>query len=108
MQKSGSIYRAALIDKPPRNGFIASADYLFHSMASFGNPRILGMILSGMGNDGADGTLALKDAGGATLGENESSCLVYGMSKAAAQLGALQAEKSIQELLKILNGRPVN
>lgn len=104
VKKAGSSYRAHLIDKPPLNGFIASADYLFNSLAEESkNDKVLGLIISGMGNDGAEGLLKLKNAGGNTVGENEASCLVYGMPKAAAAIGALNAEKTIQNISKLMN-----
>ena len=93
-----------LIDEPPRNGFIASADYLFESLAQISGKKILGVIVSGMGSDGAKGLLKLKQSHADTVGESESSCLVYGMPRAAQQLGALKKQMSIQDILATLNG----
>jgi two-component system chemotaxis response regulator CheB len=97
-----------LVEGPARNGFIASADYLFESAAqvklkSEGKMDILGIILSGMGNDGAKGALQLKNTDINVIGENQESCLVYGMSKAAKELGAIKDEFSIQKISSILN-----
>lgn len=96
-----------LIDEPPLNGFIASADYLFNSMARIPSKPFLGIILSGMGNDGAKGLLSLKGQGAVTVGEDQNSCLVYGMSKAASGLGALRKETGIQNIAAILNGKAI-
>lgn len=109
VEKRGAGCYASLKTAPALNGFIASADYLFGSLAEDVAPkrRVLGMILSGMGNDGANGLLQLEQAGAQTIGESESSCLVYGMSKAAAKLGAVQKELSIQQICRIVNGKVV-
>ncbi len=103
LKKLSGKYQFTMLDKPPRNGFIASADYLFYSLSKIRETQILGLVLSGMGTDGAEGLLALKQSGATTLGEDESSCLIYGMSQAAANLGALTQETSIQSILKIIN-----
>ena len=105
LKKISGKYQAHALDRPARNGFIASADYLFQSIAHVRDPKPLGLVLSGMGNDGAEGMLALKQAGGTCVGENQESCLVYGMSQAAAKMGALTQEESIQSILKILNAQ---
>jgi two-component system chemotaxis response regulator CheB len=90
-------------DAPPRNGFIASADYLFMSMADLNRTQRIGIILSGMGNDGAEGLLTLKEQGGVTIGESEESCLIYGMPRAAAKLGALTHTHNLNSILLVLN-----
>ncbi len=90
-------------DEPPLNGFKASADYLFQSISFIKNLNILGLILSGMGNDGAKGLKQLKNSGALTIGENKNSCLVYGMSKAAMDMGAIDKELTIQSITKHLN-----
>ena len=55
-----------------------------------------------MGRDGADGLLQIKNAGGMALGESESSCVVYGMPKAAVELGAIDAEFKIEEMAQAI------
>lgn len=92
-----------LQDHPPLNGFVASADYLFESMAKFTDTNMLGVILSGLGHDGAAGMAQLKNAGGYTVGESEQSCLVYGMSRAAAKMNALDEEQSLNAIVNTLN-----
>lgn len=103
LRQAKNKFQVILVDEPPCNGFVASADYLFDSMAKFEDAKILGLVLSGMGNDGAKGLLNIRKAGAETIGENKSSCLVYGMSNAAMSLGAVQKEESIQDILKIIN-----
>ncbi len=103
VKKSGDRYRSVLHDAPPRNGFIASADYLFESIAENDGDNSAGIILSGMGNDGAEGLLRLHKAGGLTIGESSESCLVYGMPKAAADLDALTYSMSLRKITEYIN-----
>lgn len=103
VKQLGSKMQACLIDAPPLNGFVASADYLFNSMATMQTQKMAGLILSGMGHDGAEGLLKLKQSGAQTIGENKASCLVYGMSHAAGKLGAIGQEMSIQNIQKFIN-----
>ena len=97
-----------LIDKPARNGFVASADYLFESMSLISSKNRCGIIISGMGNDGAKGLLELKQSGALTLGESEESCMVYGMPRAAEKLGALKKSLSMKSMLHAFNSGEIN
>lgn len=72
-------------------GHRPSIDVLFHSVAPLGG-RAVGVILTGMGRDGAAGLLAMRKAGARTLGQSEESCVVYGMPRAASELGAVEQE----------------
>jgi two-component system chemotaxis response regulator CheB len=56
------------------------------------------VILTGMGRDGARGLLAIRDAGGRTLGQNESTCVVYGMPKAAFEIGAVERQLPLEKM----------
>jgi two-component system chemotaxis response regulator CheB len=71
---------------------------LFQSVAAAAGGNALGIILTGMGRDGAAGLLAMRRAGARTLGENEASCLIYGMSKVAFEMGAVDAELPLDGL----------
>ncbi len=71
------------------SGHCPSVDVLFHSVAQVAGNKALGIILTGMGKDGAQGLLAMKQAGATTIGQDEESCIVYGMPKAAYDLGAV-------------------
>jgi two-component system chemotaxis response regulator CheB len=66
-----------------------SADVLFHSVAEHVGREALGVILTGMGDDGAEGLVAMKAAGAATVAQDEVSCVVYGMPKEAVARGAI-------------------
>jgi two-component system chemotaxis response regulator CheB len=83
----GNVLRA--VGTRARNGFCPSIDVLFESAARNFGSRAIGMLLSGMGKDGARGMAALRSAGALTLGQNEETCVVYGMPAEAARLGAV-------------------
>jgi two-component system chemotaxis response regulator CheB len=72
-----------LCKEQPYRGLRPSANYMFQSMARFYGPRALGIILTGMGDDGAEGLEALHRAGGLTVAQDEQSCVVYGMPREA-------------------------
>jgi two-component system chemotaxis response regulator CheB len=65
-----------------------SVDVLFHSCADVAGPNAVGVIMTGMGDDGARGLLAMRRAGAATLAQDEATCVVFGMPKIAIDLGA--------------------
>jgi len=78
---------AVLSDGPPVNGHRPSADVLFHSVAQEFGLTAVGIIMTGMGEDGAEGIGAIKAAGGMTLAQSEETCVVAGMPRAAIQKG---------------------
>jgi two-component system chemotaxis response regulator CheB len=82
--------RVAIDDGAPVRGFRPSIDVTFASLARAWGSRASGVLLTGMGNDGAAGLLAIRQAGGTTLVQDEGSCVVFGMPRAAIELGAAQ------------------
>jgi two-component system chemotaxis response regulator CheB len=78
-----------LSDMPAVSGHRPSVDVLFHSAAQVAGSSAVGVILTGMGKDGADGLLAMRKAGAATLGQDEDSSLIYGMPRVAFERGAV-------------------
>jgi two-component system chemotaxis response regulator CheB len=77
-----------------------AVDVLFESAAEVMGNKALGMILTGMGKDGAQGLLKMREAGARTFGQNEVSCVVYGMPKEAFEIGAVEEQASLEELCK--------
>lgn len=94
--------RISLLDGYPINNHKPSADPLFESIAaSFGN-KAAGIILSGMGRDGARGLKSLRDRGGLTMALREEECAVFGMSKAAYEEGAVDKFSSLEEIIETI------
>ena len=87
-----------LSDAPQRNGHRPSADVLFESVAEQYQNRALGVIMTGMGNDGAVQLAEMRRRGAHTLGQDEHSCIVYGMPKVAFELGGVQKQVSLQDM----------
>ena len=85
---------------PKVNGHCPSVDVLFHSVAEVAGSRALGIILTGMGGDGAKGLLAMRQAGARTVGQDESTCIVYGMPKVAYELGAVEYQEKLADIPK--------
>lgn len=96
--RSGADYRCRLTDGPPVSGHRPSVDVLFRSVAKAAGRNAIGVILTGMGKDGADGLLELRNAGGRTLGQDEASCVVYGMPKAAFDIGSVEKQMSLSRI----------
>ncbi len=85
--RDGAVYRTALSDDPPITRHRPSVDALFHSVAQHAGNNATGVILTGMGSDGAEGMLAMHNAGGFTIAEAEETCVVFGMPRAAIERG---------------------
>jgi two-component system chemotaxis response regulator CheB len=88
LRRSGAQYLVEVKDGPLVNHHKPSVDVLFKSVAQCAGRNALGVILTGMGDDGARGLLEMRKAGAYTLAQDEASCVVYGMPKAAFELGA--------------------
>jgi two-component system chemotaxis response regulator CheB len=90
---------------PPVNGFRPSVNAMFSSLAKVFGSSAMGVILTGMGSDGAVGLRALRQAGGYTYGQDETSCAVYGMPRAAREAGAVVRELPLDMLAADLEER---
>jgi two-component system chemotaxis response regulator CheB len=90
LRRNGAQYVVEVRDGPPVNRHRPSVDVLFRSVARSAGPNALGIIMTGMGDDGAAGLLELRNAGAATLAQDEASCVVYGMPKEAVRRGAVE------------------
>ncbi len=88
LARSGANYHIKLNDAPPMNRHRPSVDILFHSVARTAGSNAVGVILTGMGNDGAAGLLAMRKAGAKTLAQSEKTCVVFGMPREAIAAGA--------------------
>ncbi|MBB5205673.1 two-component system chemotaxis response regulator CheB [Inhella inkyongensis] len=88
LRRSGAQYLVEVKDGPLVNHHKPSVDVLFKSVAQCAGRNALGVILTGMGDDGARGLLEMRKAGAYTVAQDEASCVVYGMPKAAFELGA--------------------
>lgn len=80
------------------SGHCPSVDVLFESVARVAGKAAIGVIMTGMGQDGAKGLLAMREAGALTIGQDEKSCVVYGMPKAAYDMGAVQYQVSLDQI----------
>jgi two-component system chemotaxis response regulator CheB len=88
VERAGGGYRCRLDSGPEVSGHRPSVDVLFRSVAEACGPKGIGVILTGMGRDGAEGLLAMRKAGAMTVAEAEQTAIVFGMPKAAIQMGA--------------------
>lgn len=80
------------------NGHRPSVDVLFHSVARAAGKHAIGIILTGMGGDGAKGLLEMRRAGAQTIGQDESTCVVYGMPKVAYDIGAVKYQEKLTDI----------
>lgn len=99
-KRIGINHTVGLNQKDKVNGHRPSVDVLFSSVVENKlAPETIGVILTGMGMDGAKGLLAMRDAGSRTLGESEHSALIYGMPKAAYDIGAVEEQLSLNQII---------
>lgn len=96
--KVGTGYQVEIKAGPKVNGHCPSVDVLFDSVAKAAGADALGIILTGMGGDGAKGLLAMRKAGARTIGQDESTCVVYGMPKVAYDLGAVEYQEKLSDI----------
>jgi len=102
LKRSGAQYFVEVLDGPPVNRHKPSVDVLFRSVARHAGHNALGVIMTGMGDDGARGLLAMREAGARTVAQDEASCVVFGMPKEALQLGAAQCTESLENLPRLI------
>ncbi|MBO5485492.1 MAG: chemotaxis response regulator protein-glutamate methylesterase [Eubacterium sp.] len=96
----GEEYQVILRRGQKVNGHCPSVDVLFQSVAETAGSHALGILLTGMGSDGARGLLKMRQHGARTIGQDESSCVVYGMPKVAYELGAVQYQEKLSEVAR--------
>jgi len=105
LKRSGAQYIVDVVDGPPVSRHRPSVDVLFRSTAKFAGRNAVGIIMTGMGDDGAKGLKEMHDAGAWTVGQDEESCVVYGMPKEAVKLGAVDKVLSLRDIPAAILGR---
>lgn len=100
VRRSGARYYVEIGTGKKVSGHRPSADVLFNSVAKIAGSNAIGVILTGMGGDGARGLLAMRNAGAITLGQDEASCVVYGMPKVAYELGGVEKQLPLSQVAK--------
>ena len=98
LKRSGARYHVEVKDGPLVSRHRPSVDVLLRSAAHAAGPNAFGVIMTGMGDDGARGMLELKTSGGATVGQDEASCVVFGMPKGAIRLGAIDRVLALKDI----------
>ncbi|MEW5944053.1 MAG: chemotaxis response regulator protein-glutamate methylesterase [Pseudomonadota bacterium] len=98
LKRSGANYVAELNQGPPVNRHRPSVDVLFRSAANNAGPNVIGVILTGMGKDGAAGMLEMKQAGAYNFAQDEATCVVFGMPKEAIAVGGVDEIVPIQDM----------
>lgn len=98
LTRSGANYQVKLNDGPAVNRHRPSVDVLFRSVAQFAGRNAVGVILTGMGNDGAAGMLEMHRAGAYTLAQNEASCVVFGMPREAIASGGVNEVVDLSQI----------
>lgn len=102
VRQQGNKIVASVTDSAPVNRFKPSVDVLFHSVAKVMRSHATGILLTGMGSDGAKGLLDMKQVGAFTIAQDEETSVVYGMPRAAAEMGAAMAIEPIDQIASTL------
>lgn len=98
--KVNGVYQVECKAAPKVNGHCPSVEVLFDSVAKAAGSKAVGIILTGMGGDGAKGLLEMRKAGARTIGQDESTCVVYGMPKVAYDIGAVEYQEKLSNIAK--------
>lgn len=100
IRRAGSNYATELLQTPPVNRHRPAVDVLFDSAAEIVGAQAVGVIMTGMGKDGAQGLLRMRNAGARTFGQDEASCVVYGMPREAFLIGAVADQCGLEDLAR--------
>lgn len=100
IRRTASGLQTELLSTPPVNRHRPAVDVLFDSAASLVGRQAIGVILTGMGKDGAQGLLRMRQAGARTFGQDEASCVVYGMPREAFLVGAVEDQCSLDDMAR--------
>ena len=102
LKRSGAEYQVQIADGPLVSRHRPSVNVLFRSVAKHAGANAIGVLMTGMGDDGAEGLKTMRGAGAQTFGQNEQSCVVYGMSRVAKKIGAVEREVDLAEIPQLL------
>ena len=102
LDRKGGKYVVEVFKGDNVNGHCPSVDVLFNSVADKAGSAGLGVILTGMGYDGAKGLLKMKQAGAITFGQDQQSCIVYGMPKVAYEIGAVERQAPLANIPRLI------
>jgi two-component system chemotaxis response regulator CheB len=102
IRRIGGEYRVHLQPGPPVSGHTPSVDVFFNSLARSAGPRAAACLLTGMGRDGAEGLLALRLAGGRTFAQDQATAAVWGMPRAAVEVGAAEHCVALEQVPQTL------
>ena len=105
LKRSGAYYHVEVVDGPLVNRHRPSVDVLFRSVAKFAGKNATGIIMTGMGDDGARGLKEMLDAGAPTVAQDEATCVVFGMPKEAIKLGAAKKVVPLHEMHRAILGK---
>lgn len=104
LRRVGIEYSVQIVEGPPVSRHIPSVDVLFRSVATVAGHNAIGIIMTGIGNDGAMGLREMRDCGAKTYAQDEKSCTVYGMPREAMKIGAACEEITLQKIAELING----
>jgi two-component system chemotaxis response regulator CheB len=102
LKRSGAYYHVEVVDGPMVNRHRPSVDVLFRSVAKFAGKNATGIIMTGMGDDGARGLKELHEAGARTYAQDEASCVVFGMPKEAIKLGGVDQVIALSDIPRMV------
>ncbi|EXI67151.1 MAG: Chemotaxis response regulator protein-glutamate methylesterase [Candidatus Accumulibacter adjunctus] len=102
LKRNGAQYHVEIVDGPPVNRHRPSVDVLFRSVARSAGRNAVGVIMTGMGDDGARGLKEMRDAGAATIAQDEASCVVFGMPREAIRLGGVEQVLPLSQIAPAL------
>jgi two-component system chemotaxis response regulator CheB len=105
VRRQGAYYHAVVKDGPPVSRHKPSVNVLFQTVAQHAGRNAIGIIMTGMGDDGARGLLEMKEAGATTFAQDEESCVVFGMPREAIKLGAADDILPLDQLHEVVMGR---
>jgi two-component system chemotaxis response regulator CheB len=105
LRRSGAQYIAEVVDGPVVNRHRPSVDVLFRSVAKAAGKNAVGIIMTGMGDDGAAGLLEMKNAGAYTVAQDEASCVVFGMPKEAIKRDAAQKIMPLEQIAGVISSQ---